>query len=155
MQSTATTPDQYIAQLPTDRKEPMEQMRNTVKKNLPQGFQEIMQYGMLSYVVPHSLYPDGYHCKPSDPLPFLSIASQKNHIAVYHFGLYAMPSLLAWFVAEYPKHAKGKLDLGKSCIRFKNLQDIPFELIGMLAAKVSVEQWIETYKATLLPPALR
>ncbi|SRX75334.1 DUF1801 domain-containing protein [Aequorivita antarctica] len=149
MQSRAETPDQYIAELPEDRKEVMQELRETVKKNLPKGFEETMQYGMISYVVPHSIYPDGYHCKPTDPLPFLSIASQKNHIAFYHMAIYIDPKLHEWFTEEYPKHAKGKLDMGKSCIRFKNPKNIPFELLGELTTKVSVDQWISKYETVL------
>ncbi len=146
MQSSASTPNQYIAELPEDRKEVMQQLRETVKKNLPKGFEEAMQYGMISYVVPHSIYPDGYHCKPADALPFLSIASQKNHIAFYHMGVYSKPELLKWFTEEYPKHANGKLDMGKSCIRFKNPKNIPFDLLGELTTKISVAEWIEMYE---------
>lgn len=149
MQSSATTPDQYIAELPEDRKEAMQKLRETVLKNLPKGFQETMQYGMISYVVPHSIYPDGYHCKPTDALPFLSIASQKNNISFYHSGIYTDPELLAWFVGEYPKHVSGKLDMGKSCIRFKNPKNIPFDLLGELATKISVDEWIAKYESVL------
>lgn len=149
MQSKAKTPDQYIAELPEDRKEVMQELRETVKKNLPKGFEETMQYGMISYVVPHSIYPDGYHCNPTDPLPFLSIASQKNHIAFYHMAIYSDPKLHEWFTEEYPKQAKGKLDMGKSCIRFKNPKNIPFELLGELTTKVSVDQWIAKYESVL------
>jgi len=149
MQSKATDPDQYIAELPEERKETMQKLRETVQKNLPKGFEETIQYGMLSYVVPHSLYPDGYHCKPTDALPFLSIASQKNHIAFYHMGIYSDPNLLKWFMDEYPKHATGKLDMGKSCIRFKNSQNIPFGLLGELVTKISVEEWIAKYESEI------
>ncbi|HPE84018.1 MAG: DUF1801 domain-containing protein [Aequorivita sp.] len=149
MQSKASTPDQYIAELPEDRKEVMQKLRETVKKNLPKGFEETMQYGMLGYVVPHSIYPDGYHCNPKDALPFMSIASQKNHISVYHSGIYADPEIMAWFTEEYPKHASGKLDMGKSCIRFKNPKNIPFELLGELSAKMSVDEWIAKYESVL------
>src|SRR5690554_7445267 len=129
MQSKATTAYQYISELPEDRQEVMKKLRETVKSNLPKGFEETMQYGMISYVVPHSIYPDGYHCKPTDALPFMSISSLKNHIGFYHMGIYSDPDLLQWFTEEYPKHAKGKLDMGKSCIRFKKMDDIPFELL--------------------------
>ncbi len=149
MQSKAITPDQYIAELPEDRKEVMQKLRETVKKNLPKGFEETMQYGMISYVVPHSIYPAGYHCKPADPLPFLSIASQKNHIAFYHMGIYSDPKLYKWFTEEYPKHATGKLDMGKSCIRFKNPKNIPFDLLGELTTKITVEDWISKYESLL------
>ena len=149
MQSKAITPDQYIAELPEDRKEVMQILRKTIKKNLPKGFDETMQYGMISYVVPHSLYPDGYHCKPTDALPFISIASQKNHIAFYHMGIYGDPDLLKWFTEEFPNYGKGKLDMGKSCIRFKNPKNIPFDLLGKLTTKISVDEWIKKYESLL------
>ena len=147
MQSAAATPDEYLANLPEDRKEAMQKLRETVLKNLPKGFEETMQYGMISYVVPHSIYPDGYHCKPTDALPFMSIASQKNHIAYYHMGIYSDPDLLKWFTEEYPNHATGKLDMGKSCIRFKKPGNIPFELLGELTKKISVDEWISKYES--------
>jgi len=149
MQSKATNADQYIAELPEDRKEAMQKLREVVKKNIPKGFEETMQYGMISYVVPHSIYPGGYHCNPADALPFMSIASQKNHISVYHSGIYADPEIMAWFVSEYPKHASNKLDMGKSCIRFKNPKNIPFELFAELTSKMSVAQWIAKYESVL------
>jgi len=149
MQSKATTPDQYIAELPEDRKEIMQKLRETVKKNLPKGFEETMQYGMLGYVVPHSIYPDGYHCNPKDALPFMALASQKNHIGFYHMGIYSDPDLMKWFTEEYPKHASNKLDMGKSCIRFKNPKNIPFELLGKLTTKISVDEWIAKYESVI------
>ena len=149
MQSKATTPDQYIAELPEDRKEIMQKLRETVKTNLPKGFEETMQYGMLGYVVPHSIYPDGYHCNPKDALPFMALASQKNHIGFYHMGIYSDPDLMKWFTEEYPKHASNKLDMGKSCIRFKNPKNIPFELLGELTTKVSVDEWIAKYESVI------
>ena len=146
MQSKATTPEQYLSELPEDRKEAMLKLRNAIKENLPQGFEEVISYGMLGYVVPHSIYPSGYHCDPKLPLPFINLASQKNFIALYHMGIYANKNLESWFVSEYPKHVKTKLDMGKSCIRFKKMEDIPFDFIGELAAKVSVEDWISNYE---------
>ncbi|RIJ37358.1 DUF1801 domain-containing protein [Pontibacter oryzae] len=146
MQSTALTPEQYIAELPEDRQQAMAQLRQTILENLPAGFEETMAYGMIGYVVPHSLYPAGYHCKPAEPLPFMSIASQKNFIAVYHMGIYADEALLGWFKQEYAKQATTKLDMGKSCIRFKKTGHLPLTLIGELAAKVTPQQWIETYE---------
>jgi hypothetical protein len=146
MQSKATTPEQYLSELPEDRKEAMLKLRNAIKENLPQGFEEVISYGMLGYVVPHSIYPSGYHCNPKLPLPFINLASQKNFIALYHMGIYANKNLESWFVSEYPKHVKTKLDMGKSCIRFKKIDDIPFDFIGELAAKVSVEDWISNYE---------
>ena len=146
MQSKATTPEQYLSELPEDRKEAMLKLRNAIKENLPQGFEEVISYGMLGYVVPHSIYPSGYHCNPKLPLPFINLASQKNFIALYHMGIYANKNLESWFVSEYPKHVKTKLDMGKSCIRFKKMDDIPFDFIGELAAKVSLEDWISNYE---------
>lgn len=146
MQSKATTPEQYLSELPEDRKEAMLKLRNAIKENLPQGFEEVISYGMLGYVVPHSIYPSGYHCNPKLPLPFINLASQKNFIALYHMGIYANKNLESWFVSEYPKHVKTKIDMGKSCLRFKKMDDIPFDFIGELATKVSVEDWILNYE---------
>ena len=136
----------YISELPADRKEAIEKLRQTINDNLPVGFEETMGYGMIAYVVPKSIYPAGYHCDKDLPLPFINIASQKNFIAVYHMGIYANPDLLNWFIAEYPKHCISKLDMGKSCIRFKKLDQIPYQLIGELATKISPEQWITDYE---------
>lgn len=149
MVSKAITPGQYLKELPDDRREVVKKLRDTVVKNLPKGFSEGIGYGMLGYAVPHSIYPAGYHCNPGQPLPFVSIASQKNFIAFYHMGVYAMPELLKWFVSEYPKHSTRKLDMGKSCIRFKNPEDIPYKLIGELMKKVSVKEWIEVYEKNI------
>lgn len=146
MQSDAKTPDEYIAGLPEDRKEALEKLRKVIKKNLPKGFKEEMNYGMLGYVVPHSMYPAGYHCNPKDPLPFLAVASQKNFVAVYHMGVYSDEKLLKWFTDEYAKRVKGKLDMGKSCIRFKKPENIPFDLIGELASKMTPQDWIAKYE---------
>lgn len=144
-----TTPEQLIANAPEERKEAISQLRNTILDKLPDGFEECINYGMISYVVPHSVYPAGYHCDPKLPLPFLSFASQKNFIALYHMGLYADPELLDWFVSEYQKVSKTKLDMGKSCIRFKKPEQIPFELIGQLVSKMSPENWISVYEKAL------
>ncbi|TXJ26244.1 MAG: DUF1801 domain-containing protein [Chitinophagaceae bacterium] len=146
MTSKATTPEQYLKELPADRKEAVNKLRDTIVNNIPNGFKETISYGMLGYVVPHSLYPGGYHCDPSLPLPFINIASQKNFIALYHMGLYSNPVLLKWFMAEYPKHSAAKLDMGKSCIRFKKPEHIPYKLIAELAKKVTVKDWIATYE---------
>lgn len=149
MQSKATSPEQYINELPEDRKKVVGKLRKTILKNLPKGFEEQMGYGMLGYVVPHSIYPDGYHCDTSLPLPFMSVASQKNFVAVYHSGIYASKELFDWFVAEYPKHVKTKLDMGKSCIRFKNMEAMPYELIGELCTKMTVGDWIALYEKNI------
>ena len=146
MKYKANSPQEYIEQLPEERQEVVSKLRETVIKNLPKGFEEQMSYGMLGYMVPHSIYPAGYHCSPELPLPFINLASQKNFVAVYHSGIYADKKLYDWFVAEYPKHCKRKLDMGKSCIRFKYMDDIPYELIGELSTKISVEDWIALYE---------
>ena len=146
MQYKANSPEDYINQLPEDRIEPIKKLRAIIQKNIPKGFEETISYGMIGYVVPHTMYPKGYHCTPELPLPFMNIASQKNFIAVYHMGVYAKKELLDWFVAEYPKHCKRKLDMGKSCMRFKYMDDIPYELIGELASKMTVKDWINTYE---------
>ena len=140
----------YINQLPEERKPAMEKLLDLLKENLPTGFELQMQYSMPSYVVPHTIFPAGYHCNPKEPLPFISVASQKNFIAVYHMGLYANLELYNWFVSEYSKYSKYKLDMGKSCIRFKRMDDIPYELLGQLFQKMSVPQWIETYQENLI-----
>ncbi|WNM18821.1 DUF1801 domain-containing protein [Flavobacterium capsici] len=149
MQSSAKTIEQYLLELPEERKSVMNKLRNTILENLPNGFKEGIAYGMIGYVVPHSIYPSGYHCDPKIPLPFMSIASQKNFVALYHMGIYSKKELLDWFVSEYPKHCKTKLDMGKSCIRFKKMDDIPFELIAQLTQKVIVEDWISMYESAL------
>ena len=149
MKTEANTSDEYINSLPDERKQVMNKLRETILDNLPKGFEETINYGMIGYVVPHSIYPNGYHCDPKLSLPFMSIASQKNFVAVYHMGLYANPELMNWFLQEYPKHCSTKLDMGKSCLRFKKMDQIPFELIAALSKKVSVKEWIETYEKTL------
>ncbi len=148
MKYNVDTVAQYLEAIPEERKEAFQKLRNVILEHLPEGFEETIQYDMPAYVVPHSLYPAGYHCNPADPLPFISIASQKNFIALYHMGIYADPELLAWFEGEYPKHSKTKLNMGKSCIRFKNVKNIPYDLIAELVAKVPPEKWIGTYDAS-------
>ncbi|CAM3534761.1 DUF1801 domain-containing protein [Flavobacterium gelidilacus] len=147
MTSKATTPEQYIQELPENRVEAITKLRRVINDNLPKGFKEEMSYGMIGYVVPHEIYPAGYHCTPKLPLPFMSFASQKNSVNFYHMGIYAKPELLNWFTTEYPKHCTAKLDMGKSCIRFKKLDQIPFELIAELVKKVSVADWIKCYES--------
>ncbi len=149
MQSKATTVQQYLSELPEERKAPMEKLRNTILENIPEGFKEGMGYGMVGYVVPHTIYPAGYHCDPKVALPFVSIASQKNNISLYHMGIYANPKLLAWFQEEYPKHSKTKLDMGKGCIRFKKIDQIPYELVAELISKMTVNDWINMYETNL------
>ncbi len=146
MKINASSPEEYIRQLPEDRKAAMEKLRSIIADNLLEDFTETINYGMIGYVVPHSVYPAGYHSDPKQPLPFINIAAQKNHIALYHMGLYTDEELLDWFKKEYPKHSSRKLDMGKSCIRFKNPDQIPYELIGELAGKMSAAEWIELYE---------
>jgi len=149
MNYDVTTIDEYLNAIPEDHKAPVEKLRDKIKQNLPKGFKEQLSYGMIGFVVPHELYPAGYHVDPKIPLPFINIASQKHFIALYHSGVYAIPELLDWFQAEYKKQVPTKLDMGKSCIRFKNPKNIPFELIGKLASKLTVEDWIATYEKNL------
>lgn len=149
MQSSAKTINEYLDELPEERKEAFLKLRNSILNNLPKGFEEQLSYGMLGYVVPHSIYPAGYHCTPKLPLPYMNIASQKNFIALYHLGIYANPKLLEWFTTEYPKHGSQKLDMGKGCIRFKKMDQIPFDLIAELAGKMTVEEWIECYETQI------
>jgi uncharacterized protein YdhG (YjbR/CyaY superfamily) len=140
----------YIDAIPEDKKECFLKLRQTILSNIPNGFVEQFSYGMIGFVVPKTIYPNGYHCNTKLPLPFMNIANQKNFIALYHMGIYMKPELLEWFVSEFPKHSDQKLDMGKSCIRFKKADKIPFELIGELVKKMSVNDWIETYESKLL-----
>lgn len=149
MKIEAKSLSEYIEKIPENRKTAFGKLRDIISENLPEGFEERMIYGMVGYVVPHSIYPKGYHCEPNLPLPFICIASQKNHIALYHSGIYADELLFKWFAEEYPKYCRTKLDIGKSCIRFKNPELIPFGLIGELAGKITVEKWIDLYESNL------
>jgi hypothetical protein len=144
------TPEEYIGQLPPDRKAAIQKLREVILAKLPKGFEETIGYGMLAYVVPHTLYPKGYHCDTKLPLPFINLASQKNFIALYHMGMYADKKLLDWFHSEYPKYCKSKPDMGKSCIRFKKMDDIPYELIGQLAGKMTAKEWIDKYETSFI-----
>jgi hypothetical protein len=147
MQSNANSVDEYMDQLADTQREGLVLLRKTILENLPMGFVEQMSYGMIGYVVPHSIYPNGYHCNPKLPLPFLNIAAQKNFIALYHMGIYANPYLLNWFTSEFPKHSKLKLNMGKGCIRFKYGSQIPYDLIGELVRRIEVSKWINLYES--------
>lgn len=149
MKANGETVSEILSNVPEDRKAAFNKLHDIIIENLPDGFEAAMSYGGLGYVVPHSIYPAGYHCKPSEPLPFAGIASQKHSINFYHMGIYSDPKLLDWFVTEYPKYCQQKLDMGKSCIRFKKWDKIPFELIGQLMSKITVDQWISTYEKSL------
>ncbi len=142
---TPATVEDYLASLPEDRKPAIEKLMDLCRKALPDA-QECISYGMIGYVVPFSIYPDGYHCDTSLPLPFVAIASQKSHIGLYHMGVYAKPELLNWFQEEFPKHSKRKLDMGKSCIRFKKPEDIPYAFLAEFMSKMSVQDWIKIYE---------
>lgn len=148
MQIPATSVEDYISKIPEERQEVFRKFFNTVNDNLPKGFQENISYGMIGWAVPLEVYPAGYHCTPGSPLPFMALASQKNFIAFYHMGMYANPELLEWFVAEFPKYSKRKLDMGKSCVRFKKMDDIPFELIAEVCKRMTIEDWITCYEST-------
>jgi len=145
----AHTVEEYLSKLPEDRKTAVTRLRDTVKENLPKEFEECINYKMIGFVVPHSIYPNGYHCDTKLPLPFINIASQKNFVALYHSGIYADPKLFDWFVAEYPKHVKTKLDMGKSCIRFKKVENIPYDLIAELCQKMTADDWIQLYEKNI------
>ena len=147
MKIVSNHPDEYISLIPIEKREIFINLRETILQHLPVGFEECIIYDMIGYVVPKAAYPAGYHVTPHLPLPFLNIGIQKNFIGFYHFGLYADPSLLQWFQAEYPKHATSKLDMGKSCVRFK--QQIPYVLIGELVQKMSPAAWIELYEKVI------
>jgi len=149
MQYESTSPEDYISQVPEDRQDTLKKLRKVINDNLPKDFEEGMIYKMIGYYVPHSVYPDGYHCSPEIPLPFMSFASQKNSVNLYHSGIYAKPELHDWFVNEYPKHCKRKLDMGKSCIRFKKMDEIPFDLIGELVRKMTCEEYIDIYETAI------
>lgn len=146
MQIPATSVEDYISQIPEERQGVFKKLFDTITENLPEGFNKGVSYGMVGWDVPLEAFPAGYHCTPESPLPFMGLASQKNFIALYHMGIYAKPELLDWFVAEFPKHSKRKLDMGKSCIRFKKIDEIPFELIAELSKKMNVEEWINIYE---------
>lgn len=145
----ATSPEDYISQTPVERHDALKRLRQVIKDNLPKDFEEGIIYKMIGYYVPHSVYPDGYHCDPKTPLPFMSFASQKNSVNLYHSGIYAKQELYDWFVKEFPKHSNRKLDMGKSCIRFKKMEDIPFDLIGELTRKMTCDEWITIYETAL------
>jgi hypothetical protein len=149
MKQIGITVKEILTNLPAERAGPFNKLHDVIVKNLPKGFEAAISYGGLGYVIPHTLYPAGYHCKPIEPLPFAGIASQKSSINFYHMGIYSDPELLEWFVTEYPKHSKQKLDMGKSCVRFKKLDEIPYKLIGELMKKLSAKEWINIYETKL------
>lgn len=143
------TLQEYIEQLPEDRKEPFQRLRKTIIENLPEGFVETMSNGTIGYVVPHSIYPKGYHCDPKQPLPFMGITSKKNFITLHHLGIYADQALINWFLNEYPRYCTAKPDMGKGCMRFKKTDQIPYPLIGELASKYTPEEWVRLYESRI------
>ena len=149
MQIPADSIEDYLSKVPEERNEAFTKLFETISKNLPKGFQTNLSYGMIGWSVPLETFPAGYHCSPGTPLPFINLASQKNFIALYHMGIYANDELLNWFVEEYPKHSKRKLDMGKSCIRFKKPDEIPFDLIAELCKKMTPKDWISIYEKML------
>lgn len=146
MESSVLTVEDYLNKIPEERKSVFCKLRQTIFESIPKGFVEQINYGMIGYIVPKSTYPSGYHCNPKLPLPFLNIACQKNFIALYHMGIYFNPKLMDWFIKEFPKHSNQKLDIGKSCIRFKKIDQIPYDLIAELVSKISVVEWIDCYE---------
>jgi len=149
MQIKADTVEQYLERVPKKHQTAIIALQETIRKNIPVGFQETISYGMIGYVVPHSIYPKGYHCNPKLPLPFINLAAQKNYIVLYHGGIYANLNLLEWFQKKYPKHCSNKLDMGKSCIRFKKTEQIPYDLIAELVRKMSLKDWITIYESKI------
>ncbi len=149
MTISAQSVEDYYNKIPPQHKAAMEGLRRVIRENIPEGFAEALSYGAPGFVVPHSLYPSGYHCKPQEALPFITLMSQKHYIGLYHLGIYADAELLNWFQEEYPKHSPTRLDMGKSCIRFKKMDDIPYALISELASRMSVQQWLSIYEARI------
>ena len=149
MKDNAKTIEEYIEKLPTDQKDSFLKLLETIRQNIPSGFEEQINYGMIGFVVPHKKYPQGYHVNPKDPLPFINLAMQKNHISLYHMGMYTKKDLLDWFLSEYPKHSKYKPDMGTSCVRFKKPKDIPMDLVGELLHKMTLDEWIDLYEQNL------
>jgi uncharacterized protein YdhG (YjbR/CyaY superfamily) len=141
--------NEYIASVPEDKQTHFVQLRNVIVQNLPSGFDECISYGTIGYVVPHSMYPKGYHCNTALPLPLINIAAKKNFIVLHHIGLYMHPPLLDWFMGEYPKYTASKLDMGKGCVRFKKTNEIPYELIALLVQKLSVNDWVTLYEKNI------
>lgn len=150
MQIQASSPDEYVEKLPPERQQPIQKLREVISENLPKGFEETMSYGMIGYVVPHSIYPQGYHCNPDLPLPFMNVASQKNYIALYHSGVYIDKKLEEWLRGEFQKKSV-KLDMGKSCIRFKKPDEIPYDIISKLVKKITPSAWVKLYESTVKP----
>ena len=149
MYSNASSVQQYLEELPADRQPVMKALFEAMKAAFPPGFEATVGYGMIGFTVPHRIYPAGYHCNPKDPLPFAGLASQKNHISFYHMGVYADPALLEWFQKAYAERVPGKLNMGKSCVRFSNPAKVPIDLLAELCSKMTVNDWIALYEKQL------
>ncbi len=145
----AETVDDYISQIPADRKDAFSRLRSVIGSHLPGEFEERLSWGMPTWAVPLSVYPPGYHTRKDEPLPFISIASQKHFIGFYHLGIYAMPQLHEWFLAEWTSRNLGRMDMGKSCLRLKNPDKIPYDLLGELCSKVGAAEWIAIYEGSV------
>jgi hypothetical protein len=154
MQSKAQTVNQYLAELPDDRREVLQAIRAVILKNLPKGYEEGMLYGAIAYFVPHSVYPPGYHCDPRQPLPFAGLASQKNHMSLSLMCVYDDQEHEAWFRAAWDESGK-KLDMGKSCVRFKRIDDVPLKVIGEAIKRVPAKKFIEHYESVIKPAGKR
>ena len=148
MTSQAKTVEEYLQALPGDRRAAISTVRETILANLPKGYEVRMNYGMIGYVVPHSIYPAGYHCNPAQPLTYASLGSQKNHIALYLMCVYGHAETAAWFRKAWEATGK-KLDMGKACVRFKRLEDVPLEVVGQVIARTPVKQYIATIENVL------
>ena len=144
MQSKAATVEQYLKELPAERRQAINEVRAVILKNLDKNYEEGMQYGMIGYFVPHKLYPAGYHCDPKQPLPFACLASQKNYMSLYMMSEYRPGD--DWFKKAWEKTGK-KLDMGKSCIRFKRVEDLALNVIGEAIRRMPAKKWIEVYES--------
>ncbi|MFG0318770.1 MAG: DUF1801 domain-containing protein [Planctomycetota bacterium JB042] len=148
MSKPPATVQEYLASLPDDRRRALKAIRAVIRKNLDQGYEEGIQYGMIGYYVPHRVYPDGYHCDPKQPLPFAGLASQKNHMAIYLMGIYGSEEHERWFREAWTKSGK-RLDMGKACIRFKKLEDVPLDVVGEVVRRIPAKAYIESYEANV------
>ena len=155
MQSTATTVQAYLDALPAERRVIIDAVHNVIRANLDPAYAEVMQYGMMSWVIPHSVHPPGYHCNPKEPVPFAALASQKNYVSLYLMGLYVgcketeETEELAWFQNAWAASGKKKLDMGKACVRFKKLDDTPLDVIGEAIRRMPAQRYLSTYTQTL------
>lgn len=148
MRTKATTVTEYVRELPPDRRELLQAVREVILANLPKGYEECMQCGMIGYVVPHSLYPAGYPCDPKLPLPYAALASQRQHVSLHLMTVYGDAATAQWF-RQAVKAAGKRLDMGKCCVRFKRLADVPLDVIGQVIARVPPDKYIARFEAML------